>query len=156
MFSIQQRDVPEQVVLSEAHHHVSQADLPEVNRAAMARLHKIANDVGGMQGTMFTVFHDEEYDENDINFEVCVPIGSAVNNQTDATVRVEPAHREAYVRLTKSQTYPPTIGTAYGAVAEWVAAQGLTVIGAPREVYFANFDAAGPDDEVFDVAFPIA
>jgi hypothetical protein len=40
-------------------------------------------------------------------------------------------------------------------VAQWASARGLTADGSPREVYFTDFDAAGPGDEVCDVAFPI-
>jgi hypothetical protein len=38
---------------------------------------------------------------------------------------------------------------------QWIGEQGRTIGGSPREVYFADFMAAGPEDEVCDVAFPV-
>jgi hypothetical protein len=70
-------------------------------------------------------------------------------------MRREPAHREAYVRITKAQVAYPQILSAYDAVAQWLGARGLNSAGPPREVYFADFNAAGPTDEVCDVAFPM-
>ena len=74
----------------------------------------------------------------------------------DLPWRREPAHREAYTRLVKAQVAFPQILSAYDAVAAWTEREGETVTGAPREVYFTDFMAAGPDDEVTDIAFPIA
>ena len=67
-----------------------------------------------------------------------------------------PRTREAYVRLRKEQVSFPDIQEAYRAVARWVGEQGLTITAEPREVYFTDFDAAGPTDEVCNVAYPIA
>jgi hypothetical protein len=73
----------------------------------------------------------------------------------DGAIRREPAHREAYVRLRNAQVEFPQILSAYDGVMAWMAAHGVTAAGAPREVYFRDFDSAGPADEVCDVAFPI-
>ena len=70
-------------------------------------------------------------------------------------VRVEPAHREAYTRIIKAQVAYPQILSAFDAVAQWVSSQGLPVSSAPREVYFTDFAAAAPTDEVCDIAFPL-
>jgi effector-binding domain-containing protein len=40
-------------------------------------------------------------------------------------------------------------------VAQWINQHGHTIEGAPREVYFTDFVAAQPADEVCDVAFPM-
>jgi hypothetical protein len=70
--------------------------------------------------------------------------------------RSEPAHREAYTRITKAQVEFPQILSAYEAVDGWIRSEGRTMTGSPREVYFADFAAAGPTDEVCDIAFPVA
>ena len=53
------------------------------------------------------------------------------------------------------QVQYPQILSAFDAVAEWITARGLSASGAPREIYFNDFMAAAPSDEVCDVAFPI-
>lgn len=70
-------------------------------------------------------------------------------------VRVEPEQRLAYTRITKAQVAHPQILAAFEAVERWIAEQGLTCAGPCREVYFADWDAAGPEDAVCDVAFPV-
>jgi effector-binding domain-containing protein len=69
---------------------------------------------------------------------------------------VEPAHDEAFTRITKSQVAFPGILEAYSAVDKWIADHGLEVGGSPREVYFADWEAIGPDDPGCDIAFPLA
>jgi effector-binding domain-containing protein len=44
----------------------------------------------------------------------------------------------------------------YEAVEKWIAANGLAVARAPREVYWTDFMAAADGDEVFDVVFPVS
>lgn len=50
----------------------------------------------------------------------------------------------------------PQILSAFDAVGEWVTENNRTCTGSSREVYFVDFMAAQPDDEVCDIAFPIA
>jgi effector-binding domain-containing protein len=49
----------------------------------------------------------------------------------------------------------PQIIAAFEAVEAWIGERGLSYDGPCREVYFADWDAAGPEDAVCDVAFPV-
>lgn len=64
--------------------------------------------------------------------------------------------RFAYTRISKAQVAHPQILAAFEAVERWIAGHGLEVTGPCREIYFADWDAAGPEDPVCDVAFPVA
>ena len=153
MYEVKEREVPEQLVLTEQR-HVTADDLPAWIEAAATRLLRAAADHGGAAGPMFVVYHGAVSEDSDGPVEVCVPI--AVNGSTDMATRVESAHQEAYVRITKAQVGYPQILSAYDAVSAWIRSRGLKVEDcAPREVYFADWDAAGPDDEVCDVAWPL-
>ncbi|MCE6998009.1 MerR family transcriptional regulator [Saccharothrix sp. S26] len=153
MYEVKQRDVPEQVVLTEQRHLFQPALVDWIN-ASMDRLVKAAQEHGGVADAPFVVYHGEVNEDSDGPVEACVPIGAA-QPPSGVAARVEPAHREAYVRLTKAQVAFPQILSAYDAVAMWIKDNGHVVHDAPREVYFADFDAAGPDDEVCDIAFPM-
>jgi DNA-binding transcriptional MerR regulator len=153
MFEIQERDVPEQVVLTEQRHLVAD-ELPTWIPAAIGRLIGAADSLGGMTGPVLVIYHGEVNEESDGPVEVCVPI-DPTKATDDAPLRREPAHREAYTRVTKAQVGFPQILSAYDAVAHWIDGRKLNSAGAPREVYFADWDAAGPHDAVADVAFPI-
>ena len=72
--------------------------------------------------------------------------------------RVEPAHREAYIPVTRTHFEIPAIWSIYDRLARWVAAPGRSRAGAPREVYRPEaeplFTPAG--QQICDVAVPFA
>lgn len=167
------RDVPEQLVLVEQR-HVPVDELPRWIGAAMARLMATAHAHGGVSGFPFVVYYGEVNEDGDGPAEACVPIADGRGGSLDPpdppesdppdalpgsiathAMRLEPAHREAYVRLRKAQVAFPQILSAYDGVARWASVNGIEISGAPREVYFADFRSAAPGDEVCDVAFPV-
>jgi DNA-binding transcriptional MerR regulator len=154
MYDIRQRDVPEQFVLTEQR-HVLVDELAGWLGTAMPRQAKTAAEYGGMVGPQFVIYHGEVNQDSDGPVEVCTPISPSADAVDGAPARREPAHREAYVRLRKAQVEYPQILSAYDAVSQWIATEKLTMSGAPREVYFTDFMAAGPNDEVCDVAYPV-
>lgn len=153
MYEVEQREVPEQVVLTEQR-HVLQPGLVEWMGEGFGRLERAAEAHGGLVAAPFAVYHGEVNEDSDGPVELCYPIdpGSVT---PDAAFRVEPAHREAYVRITKAHVQFPQILSAFDAVAVWAKENGLTITASPREIYFGDFDEAGPDDEICDVALPV-
>ena len=163
------RDVPEQLLLVEQR-HVPVDELPRWIGAAMARLMATAHAHGGVAGFPFVVYYGEVNEDSDGPAEACVPIADSRGGSSDPpdppdaarpesiathAMRLEPAHREAYVRLRKAQVAFPQILSAYDGVVRWASANGIEIIGAPREIYFSDFRSAIPGDEVCDVAFPV-
>ena len=98
--------------------------------------------------------------DSDGPVEVCVPI-AAVDGRpafaTDREWRTEPAHREAYVTVTKADFELPAILSVYDAVWHWIESSHHVVVGSPREIYVPGVDphTANPSDPVCDVAVPI-
>ena len=155
MYDVREREVPEQVVLTEQR-HVLASDLPSWIEAAGTRLVQAAGKHGGVAGPMFVVYHGVVSEDSDGPVEVCIPVAAKRDESGDVAMRREPAHREAYTTITKAQVGYPQILSAYDAVAQWTREQGRDVEGSPREVYFVDWDASGPDEEVCDVAFPVS
>ncbi len=155
MYEIAEREVDDQVVLTEQR-HVTVHGLTDWFYDCMPRLHGLAEGAGGIAGPAFNIYHGEVNEESDGPVEVCVPIAAAHAGSTSAPTRIEPAHREAYTRIRKAQVEFPQILDAYEAVEQWTAKHNREIAGAPREVYFADFMNADPDDEVCDIAFPIS
>lgn len=155
MYEIHERDVPEQAVVAEQR-HVTVHGLTDWFDECMPRLHTIAEANGGVTGPAFIIYHGEVNEESDGPVEVCVPVQRDQMEMINAATRIEPAHREAYTRIRKAQVEFPQILDAYEAVEQWMAKNNRTMTGSPREVYFADFMNAGADDEVCDIAFPIA
>ncbi|MFD7441839.1 MerR family transcriptional regulator [Streptomyces sp. NPDC059909] len=166
MYEIRTCDVPEQAVLAERKHLLSD-ELPRWIPAALGRLERAAEECGGVAGVPYVAYHAEVTPDSDGPAEACVPVTDAKaaeawaaahgRGATSGTVlRIEPAQRLAYTRITKAQVAYPQIISAFDAVEEWVEREGLTITGPCREVYFADWDAASATDEVCDIAFPVA
>jgi DNA-binding transcriptional MerR regulator len=155
MYEVRQRDVPEQRVLSRQR-ALTVDQLPQFIEDAFGQLNKHASDAGArMTGNLFVIYHGEVNQDSDGPVEVCLPIDGPVEPRDGITVRVEPAHREAYVTITRAQTDFPGILDAYAAVDECVQSNGHTISASPREVYFADESEVAPDEPFCDVAFPI-
>lgn len=150
-FEIREREVPEQLVLT-VQRHLRLEELAGFVQPALDRLLRTAERLGGAAGGEFVVFHGEVNQDSDGPVEVCVPVH---HGSPEVATRVEPAHREAYVRLTKAQFEYPQVLSAYDAVEQWIGARRVTCTGPPREVHLADVDAAALTDEVCDVAYPI-
>ncbi|MET8288202.1 MerR family transcriptional regulator [Streptomyces sp. NPDC005132] len=160
-FVVETVDVPERVVLTETRHTLAD-ELPVWIPASLGRLEEGARECGGTTGAPFVVYYAEVSMESDGPAESCVPVadGEAARGWAErwgsgVGVRVEPARRLAYARITKAQVAHPQIVAAFEAVEAWVRERGLSVDGPCREVYFGDWGAAGPEDAVCDVAFPV-
>ena len=162
-FVVETVELPGQVVIAEKRHTLAD-ELPTWIGASLDRLTAAARDCGGVPAAPFVVYYSEVSMESDGPAESCVPVAdeAAARAWADGpgrtrgtAVRVEPAQRFAYTRVTKAQVAHPQILAAFEAVEEWIGRAGLEQTGPCREIYFADWHAAGPDDPVCDVAFPV-
>ncbi len=135
MFEIQERDIPEQLVLTEQR-HITVSGLSQWLGETIGRHWSTAEAFGGVAGPIFVIFHGAVNEDSDGPVEVCAPINPAQDNI--------PNHREAYTRIRKAQVEFPQILSAYDAVEQWIPKHGKVCSGAPREVYFTDFMNAGP------------
>jgi DNA-binding transcriptional MerR regulator len=146
--AVRTRDVPERTLLTEQR-HVTARELDWIG-AATTRLEAVAARHGGRAGPRLVLFHSPVGEDTTGVVEVCVPVHAGRIDQTEAAVRIEPAHREAYLPVAAGQFEPPRILSVYDAVRRWVRAHGHRIAGAPREVY--DHDPA--TGTVCDVAVP--
>jgi len=153
-----QRDVPAQTVLTEQR-HVYVGELTWIRDAA-ARLEARACLCGGVAGARFVIFHGTVTTDSDGPVEVCLPVRHPPADPAEAACRVEPAHCEAFIHVTKANFDVPAIWSVYDQLDRWVTAEGRRRSGAPREVYRHGADSAaqgaGADQHVCDVAVPFA
>jgi DNA-binding transcriptional MerR regulator len=145
------RDVGAQTVLTEQR-LVTTPDLPWI-RTATARLTTLATGAGGPAGPHFVIFHSPVTEDTAGPVEVCVPVAADRLDPAAHPLRVEPAHREAYIPVEPGHFEPPMILSVYDAVRRWARDSGYRAAGAPREVYGYPGDGPGP---VCDVALPVA
>lgn len=155
MYEIKERAVPAQLVLTEQRHTTVEGLQPWLE-VTFGRLWSTAESLGGGSAPLFVIYHGQVDEDNDGPVEVCLPINPDGQDLSQVATRTEPAHREAYTRIKKAQVEFPQILSAYDAVEQWITENGKTIGAGPREVYFTDFMNAGPDDEVVDIAFPLA
>lgn len=163
-FTVETVDTAAQVLLTQSRHTLAD-ELPAWIGASLGRLEEGAAACGGSTGAPFVVYHSEVSMESDGPAEACVPVAdesaarvwaAEYGRSWETKVRVEPAGRLVYTRISKAQVAHPQILAAFEAVERWIAGQGLEISGPCREIYFADWEAAGPEDPVCDVAFPVA
>jgi hypothetical protein len=161
------RDVPEQTVITEQR-MVDQAGLEDWLPGAMFRVLKAAGDAAAgtvdqphlerdrlPEEPVFIVIYEGNPNEGETAVETCTPLRAGVPAPAGAASRVIPAHREAYVRVTKATVRSGHIGDVYMAIEQWIGSKDLDIAAAPRETYWTDFNAADRDDVVFDVAYPV-
>ncbi|WP_217243133.1 MerR family transcriptional regulator [Streptomyces sp. AC555_RSS877] len=162
-FVVETVEVPAQVVITETRHTLAD-ELPAWIGASLGRLTEAARRCGGVTAAPFVVYHSEVSMESDGPAESCVPVADEAAARAwvaeqgrgrEFGVRTEPARRLACTRISKAQVAHPQILAAFEAVEAWLKREGLEYDGPCREVYFADWDAAGAEDPVCDVAFPV-
>lgn len=161
MFDVAVRDVPERMLLS-VQRHLTADRLAAFATDLVVRI----GDGGvpglpGIDGAPFLIYYGQVDDDSDGPVEFCraVPSGQAEQIAArfpDLVLRREPRHREAYVRLTKSQPGPVHSIRALAALERWAAEHGESMAGAPRTIFFADPTTARDSDPVLDIAGSLA
>jgi hypothetical protein len=90
---------------------------------------------GGVAGQRFVIFHGLVSADSDGPVEVCVPVTHPPDDPAELPWRVEPAHHEAFIQVTRAHFQVPAILSIYDQLARWVSAASRKQIGSPREVY---------------------
>src|SRR5690606_1832582 len=136
MHEVATRRVGEQKVISIERRTLAD-ELPKLIGESGRRLIEHAQRSGNAQaGPMMVIYHGQVTMDADGPVEVCVPVNGVVEPADDIRVRVEPAHAEAYARITKAQVAYPEILEAYDSVHAWLEQKGKkTGEWSPREVY---------------------
>jgi DNA-binding transcriptional MerR regulator len=153
---VHERWVPEQRVLTEQRHvYLGQLTW---TREATARLVAKADRCGGVTGKRFVIFHGLVSADSDGPVEVCVPVSRLEDDQADLAWRVEPAHHEAFIQVTKVHFEVPAIMSIYDQLEHWIVAHGRMRAGSSREVYLPGIEPlfAAADEHICDVAMPFA
>ncbi|MFI9592742.1 hypothetical protein [Nonomuraea sp. NPDC052265] len=88
--------------------------------------------------------------------EVCLPTAGPIEPVGRIGVRREPAHRAAYVEVSKELCRYPAILPAYDTLRAWLDDHELAPALSMREIYHPNRETAGPAEHVADIAAPFA
>lgn len=106
-------------------------------------------------GPCFTLYHDTEYRERDVDTEVCQPIAGAASGSARVTIRELPA-AETMASVVHKGPFT-TINQAYNAVMQWIQANGYRICGSNREIYLHTGNPVRQDDPsyVTEIQIPV-
>jgi hypothetical protein len=149
------RDVDAQTVITLRAYPTQEQLVPWIQNDAMGLWEKVG-PLGGNTGDAFLIYHGEVRPDLASTVEYCIPVSPDQQIPLELGPRIEPAHKQAYVRIPLRMMQFPEILQAYEAVENWVKENGKEITAPPREINFVNPQAIGPDDDAMDIAFPIA
>jgi len=165
-YEVQVRRMPERRVLS-INRHLLSNETDAFFDDAFARLRSAGPGLPGIEGAPYLIFYGEVSDDSDGPVELCRPVStlSALTTQTTPPVdelraeveaRIEPAHDEAFVRLTMAEMGWPAMLPVVDALEAWTARKGRQPRGALRQVLIADQRTAEPKTPVCDLTIPLA
>jgi len=104
-------------------------------------------------GPCFTIDHQEEYKEADLDLEVCEPIAGDLEGDERVSVRHLPG-----CQMASTIHIGPFEGLseAYGTFVTWIERNGFRIVGPNREIYLRSFeDGCDPSEFVTEIQFPV-
>lgn len=102
----------------------------------------------------FTIYHDGNYKEADIDAEFCQAVTDYARDSDQVKFKKIAAVDTAACVLHKGPY--DTIGMAYGAVMKWIEANGYEITGIPRESYINGcWNKENPEDRLTEVQVPV-
>lgn len=152
-------------------HNVVLKELPEVIVASMRKIipdyeafNTIYPEMGeymkqqnvkcATPGYCFTLYHDGEYKESDIDVEICESVTDFGEDSDQVKFKRLEAVKMAACVIHKGPYN--TIGLAYGAITKWIEGNGYEIIGLPRESYIDGiWNKENPEDWLTEIQIPI-
>ncbi|MRS06032.1 MerR family transcriptional regulator [bacterium] len=105
-------------------------------------------------GYCFTVYHDGEYKEKDIDVEICEAVVTAGRGSEKVRYKELEGVPTAACIIHKGPYH--TIGISYSAVNQWIDENGFEIIGQPRESYLDGiWNKENPEDWITEIQVPV-
>lgn len=151
-YQVQTRETVDQPVAT-IRGHSSVSDMPAFFQAAYA---EILGLIGGLgvrpAGPPFSIYHDPEFKEDDVDLEVGFPVSEPVESAGRVVGRILPG---GPVAATIHAGPYDEIGPAYQALAAWIQEHGHEMAGPPREVYLVGPGMTEPAGYRTEIIWPI-
>lgn len=159
MKDISVRAIPERKVASISR-HVTLAEADAFLAGAFPRLRAVAPGMPGIEGVPFVVYYGEVSADSDGPVELCRPVAmdtpeGAVTGSPDIQVRAEPAHEEAYIRLSVAEMAWPRMLPFADALERWGRDHDRRPAAPLRQVLFADLRTASPGTQACDLSVPL-
>lgn len=105
-------------------------------------------------GYCFTLYHDGEYKESDIDVEICESVTHFAQDSDKVKFKKMEAVKTAACVIHKGPYR--TIGLGYGAVMKWIEESGYDITGLPRESYIEGiWNQDNPEEWLTEIQIPV-
>lgn len=102
----------------------------------------------------FTMYHDGEYKETDIDVEICEAVTEF--GQDSDRVKFKKLDAVEIAACVMHKGPYSTLGGAYGAVIKWIEENGYAITGLPRESYLDGiWNKQNPEDWLTEIQIPV-
>ncbi len=102
----------------------------------------------------FTIYHDGEHKETDIDVEICEAV-TEPGQDTD-TMKFKVIEKIQTAACVMHKGPYSTIGNAYGALMNWIEQNGYDIVAPPRESYIDGvWNKDNPEDWLTEVQIPV-
>ena len=153
MFKVLTRSVPERKIAT-IERRVLQNQLPQFIPTSTRALF-VALGKAGLHdsGAPFVIYAGQMNNDSETAVEVCLPFEGHLEPSGKIRVRLEAAHGEAFIMMTRGAVDGPELMHGYDALFTWMRDQGKTELLGSREVYFNPDDWSdmAPDTPAFDI-----
>jgi DNA-binding transcriptional MerR regulator len=159
MKDITVRAIPERKIASISR-HITSGEADEFFATAFPRLRAVAPGLPGIEGVPFVVYYGEVSQDSDGPVELSRPVATqtpagTIASSADIQVRLEPAHDEAYIRLSQAEMHWPRMLPFADALERWIRDNDRRPSAPLRQVLFADLRAAQPGALVCDLSVPL-
>lgn len=118
---------------------------------------KVFEDMSRMnlkaEGPIMTVYHDKEFDHENADIEICIPVNKKAG--TDKTENIRKFSGGLHACTTFIGPYSK-LGEAYAKVMKWIEENGYENSGAPFDIYLTGAESCkNPNEFVTEVCFPV-
>jgi effector-binding domain-containing protein len=151
-YQVQTRETVDQPIAT-VRGHSAVGDMPAFFQVAYREIFGLIGGLGVRPaGPPFSIYHDPEFKEEDVDLEVGFPVSEPVESAGRVVGRTLPG---ALVAAAIHAGPYDEIGPAYTAITAWIQEHGHEVAGPPREVYLTDPATTAPADHRTEVVFPI-
>ena len=156
MFDVKTRRVEGYKVATIAR-QIFQPELSTFISGSLAQIHsQIEAQTANATKPVWVIYYGSVTPDSASVVEVCVPYSGTLEPNENFAIKFEPAHEEAFVRLSKAEVEFPGILHAYDAVRGWMSSNNRTCSKlSSREVYFTDWDKTADHEPACDVVFAL-
>lgn len=153
MHNVVLRELPE-VIVASMRKKIPNYEAFNTIYPEMGKYMKEQNVKCATPGYCFTLYHDGEYKESDIDVEICESVTDFAKDSDQVKFKKIEAVKTAACVIHKGPYN--TIGLAYGAATKWIEENDYDIIGLPRESYIDGiWNKDNPQEWLTEIQIPI-